>query len=198
MCWALDIQVAAPITKSVIWKDATPIRAIIAWIFGVVKPPVYSSLTFKLRTEKGMSQTAVGEKVGVSRQMISVWEKGDSKPSPDRLEALSKILGTTVDYLVSGEPAVSPEADEPETHEKYITKKHKLSFKTILLRVMIVVAVAAAVLLWGIANDAIMTAFVWIEVAVIILLVCCVVRALFYIAMYFREKAYEMKIKRQR
>ena len=160
---------------------------------------------FRLRKEKGMSQREVGDGVRVSGQMISVWEKGASKPSSDKLKLLSDFFGVSVDYLLNGKPAISPETDEPEndependepeTHEKYITKKHKLSFKTILLRVIIVVA---AVMLWGIVNDAIMSAFLCIEITVIILLIGCVIRTIFGIAMYYVEKTLEMKNERKK
>ncbi len=177
---------------------------------------------FRLRKEKGMSQREVGKGVGVSGQTISVWEKGASKPSGDKLKLLSDFFGVSVDYLLSGEPAhlelpsamgrptsrdelgtingeptASPENDEPETHGKYITKKHKLSLKIILLRAIIVVAVVVAVMLWGVVNNAIATAFAWIEMAVIILVACFVIRALFGIAIYCLEKAFEMKDKRK-
>ncbi len=195
---------------------------------------------FRLRKEKGMSQREVGKGVGVSGQTISVWEKGASKPSGDKLKLLSDFFGVSVDYLLSGEPAhlelpsamgrptsrdelgtisgepahielpaeineeetVSLEVDEsethePETHEQYITKKHKLSFKTILLRAIIVVAVVAAVMLWGVVNDAIMSAFLCIEITVIILLIRCVIRTIFGIAMYYVEKTHGMKNKRK-
>ncbi len=170
---------------------------------------------FKLRKEKGMSQREVGKGVGVSGQTISVWEKGALKPSSNKLKLLSDFFGVSVDYLLNGEPAhielpaeineeetVSLEVDEsethePETHEQYITKKHKLSFKTILLRVIIVVAVVAVVMLWGVVNDAIMSAFLCIEVTVIILLIWCVIRTIFGIAMYYVEKAHGMKNKRK-
>lgn len=36
---------------------------------------------FKLRTERGMSQEALAEKVFVTRQAVSRWENGETVPS---------------------------------------------------------------------------------------------------------------------
>lgn len=54
-----------------------------------------------LRREHGDTQSALAEKLGVSRQAISLWELGDAVPSMDNLKRLSELYGVSVDYLVS-------------------------------------------------------------------------------------------------
>ena len=54
----------------------------------------------KLRTERGMSQEALAEQVGVSRQSVSKWEGGISVPDLERLKALSRVFGVSYDYLL--------------------------------------------------------------------------------------------------
>lgn len=46
------------------------------------------------RERLGMSQEALAERLGVSRQAVSKWEMGTSVPSPENRRALSEILGT--------------------------------------------------------------------------------------------------------
>lgn len=46
------------------------------------------------RDRLGMSQEALAERLGVSRQAVSKWEVGTSVPSPENRRALSEILGT--------------------------------------------------------------------------------------------------------
>ena len=60
----------------------------------------------KLRKEKGFSQEALAEILGVSRQAISKWESGQTYPETDKLIILSEIFGVTLDSLLkdSGEP----------------------------------------------------------------------------------------------
>lgn len=50
-----------------------------------------------LRKEKGLTQSAVAEKLDVSRQAISRWESGVALPSTDNLKSLSALYGVPVD-----------------------------------------------------------------------------------------------------
>lgn len=45
----------------------------------------------RLRKKEGMSQADVSEKLNVSRQAVSRWEAGDSRPSTENLQALCKL-----------------------------------------------------------------------------------------------------------
>lgn len=51
------------------------------------------------RIQKGYSLQEVADKVGVSKQMINKYEKGDSMPTSDKLIAFSKLFGQKVDYF---------------------------------------------------------------------------------------------------
>ena len=52
------------------------------------------------RKKAGLSQEALAEKLGVSRQAISKWETGASDPSTANLIALAKLFGTTPEELL--------------------------------------------------------------------------------------------------
>jgi transcriptional regulator with XRE-family HTH domain len=54
----------------------------------------------RLRKEQGLSQEALAETLGVSRQAVSKWESGQSWPETDKLIALSELFGTSLDSLV--------------------------------------------------------------------------------------------------
>lgn len=54
----------------------------------------------KYRTEKGFSQTDLAEKMFVTRQCVSKWEKGITQPDLQALTKLSEILGVSLDALV--------------------------------------------------------------------------------------------------
>lgn len=47
-----------------------------------------------------MNQDTLGDMVGVSKQTISGWERGTSKPSADYIRELCRALGCTADYLL--------------------------------------------------------------------------------------------------
>jgi len=63
----------------------------------------------QLRKENGYSQDALAEKLGLSRQAISKWERGESSPDTDNLIALAELYHMTLDQLLGGAaPACSP------------------------------------------------------------------------------------------
>ena len=66
----------------------------------------------KERLRLGLSQEGLGEKVGVSRQAVSKWEADGAVPDTDKLIALSKLFGVTLNELLQVEtpPAPGPEA----------------------------------------------------------------------------------------
>jgi transcriptional regulator with XRE-family HTH domain len=55
-----------------------------------------------LRLAKGLTLQQVGDVFGISKASISGWESGKSYPDHKRLEKLADLLGTTVQFLISG------------------------------------------------------------------------------------------------
>ena len=47
---------------------------------------------FKLRKEKGISQEALAEQIGTTRQAISKWENNQGFPETEKLLQLSNIF----------------------------------------------------------------------------------------------------------
>ena len=54
----------------------------------------------KLRNEKGLSQEALAEKVYVTRQAVSRWEKGETVPNVDTLKLLSRLCDVSINTLL--------------------------------------------------------------------------------------------------
>lgn len=52
-----------------------------------------------LRKEKGLNQTELGEKVGVSRQTISLIERGDYNPSVLVALSLARVFEVNVEDI---------------------------------------------------------------------------------------------------
>jgi transcriptional regulator with XRE-family HTH domain len=55
----------------------------------------------KLKKLKNLSQVALAEVTGISRDAISKYERGDSMPSVDYAKRIADALGVSLDYLVS-------------------------------------------------------------------------------------------------
>ena len=67
------------------------------------------------RKSAGLSQEALGERLGVSRQAVSKWEADAAVPELENLIAMSRIFGITIGALLGVEsPAAEP--DQPEAH----------------------------------------------------------------------------------
>ena len=68
-----------------------------------------------LRTQRGMSQDDLAEKMEVSRQSVSKWETAQSTPDLDKIIKLANLFGVTVDELVrDGEAPQPPEPPQPQ------------------------------------------------------------------------------------
>ena len=55
-----------------------------------------------LRKAKGLTQSELGERLGVSFQAVSKWERGETLPDTALLPDLARVLETSVDYILSG------------------------------------------------------------------------------------------------
>ena len=55
------------------------------------------------RKKLGLSQEALGERLGLSRQAVSKWEADAAVPEVDKLIALSKLFSVPVGWLLGVE-----------------------------------------------------------------------------------------------
>ena len=58
------------------------------------------SVLYKLRTQKGLSQDEVAEKVFVTRQAVSRWENGETVPNTETLKLLSRLFNVSINTLL--------------------------------------------------------------------------------------------------
>lgn len=66
---------------------------------------------YQCRRRAGLSQEALAEKLGVSRQAVSKWETGESAPEIGKLLLLARTFQVSTDWLLSEEdfPADAPD-----------------------------------------------------------------------------------------
>ena len=71
------------------------------------------------RKAAGLSQEALGERLGVSRQAVSKWESDAAVPELENLIAMSRIFGVTIGALLGVEPTAEvPGQGEPAPPEE--------------------------------------------------------------------------------
>lgn len=72
----------------------------------------------ELRKQHGYSQEDLADKLGVSRQAVSKWERVEASPDTDNLIALAKLYGVSLDELLNYKPsAAAGKEAEAETSE---------------------------------------------------------------------------------
>ncbi len=60
-----------------------------------------SEKIYTCRKKAGLSQEALAEKLGVSRQAVSKWETEEAVPELMKIPAMAKLFGVTTDWLLS-------------------------------------------------------------------------------------------------
>ena len=79
----------------------------------------------KMRKEHGFSQEELAAELGISRQAVSKWERGESAPDTDNLIMLAKLYNVSIDELLglNGEPNNETESERSDNR-----KSEKTSF----------------------------------------------------------------------
>ena len=54
----------------------------------------------KLRKNKNLTQSQLGEKIGVAKSVVSYYENGDRYPSPEILIKIAHTFNVSTDYLL--------------------------------------------------------------------------------------------------
>ena len=100
-----------------------------------------------LRREKGLSQEALGEKLGLSRQAVSKWEADQAMPTMDNLVELSRLFGVPVDTLLRPDEPL-PDKTQPPEGVKLSAEGLKISYAPVLTRKTKWFIIILAVLMW--------------------------------------------------
>lgn len=83
-----------------------------------------------LRKERGLTQSALADKLNISAQAISKWETDQAAPDISLLAPLAKILDTSIDYLLN------ENAEEPETI--FVPEPDKRDYSKLILKIRVI------------------------------------------------------------
>ena len=81
----------------------------------------------KLRKQKGLSQEELADKLGISRQAVSKWERAEASPDTDNLICLAKLYGVSLDELLSSDDDIETIVKEQVKEEP---KKDEIHLKS--------------------------------------------------------------------
>ncbi|MBE3576919.1 MAG: helix-turn-helix domain-containing protein [Limnochordales bacterium] len=69
--------------------------------------PHWATRIREMRLARGLSQKALSELLGVSRQAVQAWESGRNQPDLEAIQQLCSVFGCTPEDLI-GRPQISP------------------------------------------------------------------------------------------
>ncbi len=75
----------------------------------------------ELRKKNGFSQEQLAEKLGLSRQAVSKWERAEASPDTDNLICLAKIYNVSLDELLDTDQSIEEIAQETKEKEERIS-----------------------------------------------------------------------------
>ena len=73
---------------------------------------------YQLRKAKNWSQEDLAAKIGVSRQSVSKWERGEALPDLERMISLSDIFGVSIDDLIRSNKITEDEKEDLQSQAK--------------------------------------------------------------------------------
>lgn len=101
----------------------------------------------KLRKKASLSQEALAEKLDVTRQTISKWELGQTKPDMEKLAQMAKLFNISVNELVSDDEL------KEEKSETHIKKENKGERKIVLYILIIILIASFVTLVYRVGSD---------------------------------------------
>ena len=74
-----------------------------------------------LRRKGAMSQDVLAEKLEVSRQAVSKWERDEAMPETEKIIRIANLFGVSIDYLLL-DVKTSARQSAPDTHSSRQSK----------------------------------------------------------------------------
>ena len=110
----------------------------------------------KLRKEKNMTQEQLAEKMGVSINAVSKWERGLSFPDVSLYKKLCQELGISIEELINGEKDNSEEAKDRaiiNTIKEKETSKKKLHMVMLISSIIIIILAIVSIVIYKNSED---------------------------------------------
>lgn len=109
-----------------------------------------------LRRKAGLSQEALAEELGISRQAVSRWETSESLPDAEKIIRLSRRFSVTTDYLLLDdmrEPSPSPQAVPVSPSSRWLRWLRSLSLGLAASGTLLTLFGILSATLWAVQTD---------------------------------------------
>lgn len=98
-----------------------------------------AELLVQLRKEKKYTQQDLADRLDVTYQAVSKWERGENLPDAYSLLELGKIYGITVDEILNGKL----------NHKEDIRSTHKKKMTIIIIAIMMIIISPVSIFIFG-------------------------------------------------
>jgi transcriptional regulator with XRE-family HTH domain len=92
-----------------------------SYYFSIMKnkhPSFFGDRLRRLRLDRGLTQTQLGNKVGLSKRMMAHYEKHATRPPTDKVALLAHALGVKMEDLLKDTPASRKTGGDPKFSRK--------------------------------------------------------------------------------
>ncbi len=91
----------------------------------------FANRLVKVRKEKHLTQAEVAEKLNISFQAVSLWERGETVPDTEKVVEIASLFGVTTDWLLLGnkEELLPIDFDEPLS-DRLFNEEHMYTYVT--------------------------------------------------------------------
>lgn len=103
-----------------------------------------------LRRKAGLSQEALAEELGISRQAVSRWETNESLPDTEKTIRLSRRFGVTTDYLLLDSVQETTPSSAPGPKRRWF---RFLSVGFALLGTLLTLTGLVSAILWAVQTN---------------------------------------------
>lgn len=93
-----------------------------------VKMEAFAERLISARKKKSFTQSVVAEKLQVSFQAVSLWERGETFPETGKLTELAELLEVSIDWLLTGKESVESFFEQTDISERIFNEERMYTY----------------------------------------------------------------------
>ena len=88
-----------------------------------------------------MSQSALADKLFVTPQAVSRWERGETEPDVETLKKLAEVFEVSVEQVINGPESMLTQQYQAKVYKAYLFGSIAISFVAVLISILTLVGV---------------------------------------------------------
>jgi transcriptional regulator with XRE-family HTH domain len=121
---------------------------------------VISEMLKEVRENAGLTQEQFAEKLDISRQAVSKWERGLAMPDIENLMYISNIFNVSLDTIIKGDKKMENKVISDSKNAKLISRLFLIGFFAVIILVTIFTTEPQPIWKWGLIIGLILALFV--------------------------------------